>query len=914
MASYNTILFLLILVSFLCFAISDSQDDPFYLYQDCSSDKTNANTSFQLNLNTLLSSLPSNATGNTQFYNTTFIGNNPSDTIYAMFMCRGDVPSHLCQQCIINATQRLSSECPLSKQATIWYEECMVWYSTTSIFSTVATTPNFPMQNSGNVSNPENFKLLLFSTMNQTAEEAANSPYKKFATKEVNVTVSGFQTLYFLAQCTPNLSPHDCRTCLSEMIGDIPSCCEGRLGGRVLCPSCNIRYELYPFYHTIVPSPKPAPAIVPATNTLHADSEFSEDSVYLSHNCSTKYNFTSNSTFETNLKTLLSYLSSNATSDKKFHKVNVTNNVYGLFMCRGDLPSPLCGKCVQNATNRVSSECRLFREGIIWYSHCMLRYSYRNFFSKVDTSVVYYNLNITSKSIPKEEQDYFIVTLAKTLDKAAIQAGDSDRRYGTKSTKLNDVQTLYALGQCTQDLSINDCKGCLGEVIGTAIPWSRLGSVGGRVMYPSCNLRFELFQFYRDVADQARSPSPGSDSPSAHTEKKDDQSRTIAIVVAIIVFVIFFSFGYYLLRRKTKKSYKNTLKENFGQEFAALEPLQFDLTIIEAATNNFACENMIGKGGFGEVYKGILNDGQQIAIKRLSKSSTQGVNEFKNEVLLIAKLHHRNLVAFIGFCLEEQEKILIYEYVPNKSLDYFLFDSHRQKLLSWFERYNIIGGIARGIHYLHEHSRLKIIHRDLKPSNVLLDENMVPKISDFGLARNVEINQDQGSTNRIVGTYGYMSPEYAMLGQFSEKSDVFSFGVMILEIITGKKNLSSYESHRVVDGLLSYVWKQWKEQTPLRTLDRDIEKNYSEIEVLKCIQIGLLCVQHNPDDRPTMATIVSYLSSYFIELPTPQEPAFFLHGRMDAQVFAQESSSSQSINTFTPFSINEMPISELIPR
>ncbi|KAL1342745.1 hypothetical protein AAHE18_09G179600 [Arachis hypogaea] len=212
---------------------------------------------------------------------------------------------------------------------------------------------------------------------------------------------------------------------------------------------------------------------------------------------------------------------------------------------------------------------------------------------------------------------------------------------------------------------------------------------------------------------------------------------------------------------------------------------------------------MIGKGGFGEVYKGILFDGRQIAVKRLSKSSKQGDHEFKNEVLLIAKLQHRNLVTFIGFCLEEQERILIYEYVPNKSLDYFLFDGKR--LLSWFDRYNIIRETVRGILYLHEHSRLKVIHRDLKPSNILLDENMNPKISDFGMARIVEINQDQGSTNRIVGTHGYMSREYAMLGQFSDKTDVFSFGVMLLEIITGKKNTNSYKSHYVYDGLLSYV-------------------------------------------------------------------------------------------------------------
>ncbi|KAL5142591.1 Cysteine-rich receptor-like protein kinase 8 [Glycine soja] len=883
MPSSKTLL-LITNLTLLSFATTEAQNDPFYLYKDCSSDKTSPNTSFQFNLKNLLSSLSSNATGNTPFYNTTINGENPSDSIYGLFMCRADVSSHLCQLCVLNATQQLSSECSLSKQAVIWYEECMVWYSTSSIFSSVATTPSSPMKNSGKVPKPERFMRLVFRTINQTADEASfqsSIGNNKFATKEAtNVSgISQTQTLYCLAQCTPNLSPHDCRTCLDDAIRKIQECCEGRIGGRVLFPSCNVRYEMYPFYN--VRSATPVPKLIPETKTSHADSNLSEFPIYLSHNCTNKTFNANNSAFQTHLTTLLFNLASNATTGNKFYTADVANTVFGLFLCRDqeDLPSGLCGECVKNATHEISSKCGSFHEAIIWYSQCMLRYSYRNFFNEMETGPVFSELNTTNKD---DEQNFFTMKLAKALDQAAIQAGDSDEKYGKRTTKLNDLQTLYALAQCTQNLSIEDCKGCLGIVIGTSIPWSRLGSIGGRVLYPSCNIRFELFQFYKDNDKSGTSSSPG-------TFQFKKKKRQVA--------------NNYLDCCVGKNFNLSIMFHLVGLEMATLESLQFDLATIIAATNRFSDQNKIGKGGFGEVYKGILLDGLQIAVKRLSKSSKQGSNEFKNEVLLIAKLQHRNLVTLIGFCLEEQEKILIYEYVPNKSLDYFLFDSQPQKL-SWSQRYNIIGGIIQGILYLHEHSRLKVIHRDLKPSNVLLDECMIPKISDFGLARIVEINQDQGST------------KYAMFGQFSEKSDVFSFGVMVLEIISGKKNFSSYESHRITNGLLSYVWKQWSDHTPLNTLDPDITENYSEIEVIKCIQIGLLCVQQDPDARPTMVTVASYLTSHPIELPTPQEPAFFLHGRMDENAVANESSSNQSINTSTPliFSNNQMSISQFLPR
>lgn len=521
MADSHNILLIFTLVIFLTtFTSTKSWDDPFFISQYCSSNRTSANTSFQINLTIFLSSLSSIATtkANTKFYNTTFNGNSPSDTIYGMYLCRDDVPSQLCQQCIVNATQRLTSECSLSKEGIVWYNECMVWYSTSFIFSPVArTTPIFNLFNTDKVPNAESFMSLLFSTMNKTADEAAfGKGVTKFAANDI--TISKFQTLYCLVQCTPNLSPHECRFCLSGLIEQLPGCCEDRVGGRVLNPSCNIRYEFYPFYiaNTGSPNPSSQQILLPQTKSSDADSMVSENSFYLSHNCSSNKTFTFNNTFKVHLTTLFSYLSSNATKSL-FYKAQVANTAFGLFMCRGDVSFSICELCVKNATQRITKDCNFFQEGVIWYSQCMIRYSNWNFFSLVDKSHVYYEMNVTSDSSPNKERNLFNFVISTTLSNVAIVAGDSDGKFGTKSLELNDLQTLYTLGQCTHDLSSDDCKGCLGDIIGNGIPWPYLGSVGGRVLYPSCNLRFELFQFYRDN-DNATKPkithSSSGEAPS----------------------------------------------------------------------------------------------------------------------------------------------------------------------------------------------------------------------------------------------------------------------------------------------------------------------------------------------------------------------------------------------------------------
>ncbi|KAK1417774.1 hypothetical protein QVD17_26908 [Tagetes erecta] len=438
-----------------------------------------------------------------------------------------------------------------------------------------------------------------------------------------------------------------------------------------------------------------------------------------------------------------------------------------------------------------------------------------------------------------------VATCRSEDDKFSQMSGDFDRILTESSYDGNlSVSVSDCMVRCW-----NEC-GCLGFLTSSngtgCIRWTGIKSVGNFSVNPQGN----SVQKYVLV------------SPNSSEDQNNGNDAKILIWAPVVagILLLLFCFGllWYVKNRKLKREEERQLHELMDSSDTEMggrkgsDMVVFSFAAIVTATNDFSNENKLGQGGFGPVYKGKLSDGREIAIKRLSRTSGQGLVEFKNELILIAKLQHTNLVRVLGCCIHGEEKMLIYEYMPNKSLDFFLFDESKKALLDWPKRWNIIEGIAQGLLYLHKYSRMRVIHRDLKASNVLLDENMNPKISDFGMARIFKQDETEAMTKRVVGTYGYMSPEYAMDGTFSVKSDVFSFGVLILEIMSGRRNTSFSHLDKTVN-LIGYAWELWQQGVALQLQDPTLGNTCVVDQLLRTIHVALLCVQENAVDRPVIS-------------------------------------------------------------
>ncbi|KAM4101969.1 hypothetical protein ACB094_05G186800 [Castanea mollissima] len=597
---------------------------------------------------------------------------------------------------------------------------------------------------------------------------------------------------------------------------------------------------------------------------------------YNYHFCLDHSNETSNTYYQSNLTVLLESLSSKASQNYSFYNESSNIGIYALFLCRGDVSKSTCQTCVSYAIRDITTQCPSNKSAIIWYDQCMLRYSDVSFFGQAKVSPMLLMWNTQNTSSPD-----LINAKALSLMYDLIDSATTKGVLFNSNNQTDGSEKGYGLVQCTRDIDNHSCYKCLIELINKAQNCCQ-AKIGWRILGASCFLRYEKYSFTENSsAIPSPSPSPTPTSllppppPPPQSVPAEPQPPTttkvviitissiasIAVVAALLGFWFYTSYGRRKREGERETSEETPLQNYFPNSISVHlidsamhakacedsgEMQYFNLSTIHIATNNFFDVNKLGEGGFGPVYKGKLINGKEIAVKRLSLKSKQGLEEFKNEVILIAKLQHRNLVRLLGCCLEGEEKLLVYEYMANTSLDAFLFDPKKCNELDWAKRTNIVNGIAKGLQYLHEDSWLKIIHRDMKASNILLDNEMNPKILDFG-------NQIEANTNRI--------------------SDVYSFGILMLEIVSGKKNNSFYHQEHA-QSLLLYAWRLWNEGKGMEFMDQTIVDICPISEALRLIHIALLCVQEDPNDRPTMSEVILMLASTSIKLPQALAPPF----------------------------------------
>ncbi|KAK6932000.1 Protein kinase domain [Dillenia turbinata] len=399
-------------------------------------------------------------------------------------------------------------------------------------------------------------------------------------------------------------------------------------------------------------------------------------------------------------------------------------------------------------------------------------------------------------------------------------------------------------------------------------------------------------------------------------EPTSDDSKTgiiVGVVVAAVVVCLVAIFVVFYFRRK---SYAD---EELLLELSA-KANTFSYAELRSATNDFNPANKLGEGGFGPVYKGMLSDGRVIAVKQLSIASQQGKNQFVAEISTISAVQHRNLVKLYGCCIDRNKRLLVYEYLENKSLDQALFGA-TQMHLDWGTRFRILLGTARGLAYLHEESRPRFVHRDVKASNILLDAELCPKISDFGLAKLYE-DKKTHITTRVAGTFGYLAPEYAMRGHLTEKADVFGFGVVALEILSGRPNFDDS-----LDGgqryLLEWSWNLYENKHSLELVDPKVAA-FDESEAFRIIGVAFLCTQASPVLRPPMSRVVAMLTGDIEVKAVTSKPSYltdwnfkditrsFMDDNDSESKLAKEDDSEKD-GSSTPFDPNPSPINVTEP-
>ncbi|XP_076881597.1 cysteine-rich receptor-like protein kinase 2 isoform X2 [Bidens hawaiensis] len=553
--------------------------------------------------------------------------------------------------------------------------------------------------------------------------------------------------------------------------------------------------------------------------------------------------------FWSNLNITLSSIRSQlATSGQgTSHTLRNGESVWASSGCRGYLAIPDCLDCFDYGVDQLK-RCGIGIGAQVGYSDCDLRYENYNFFS--GTSIYETGLklcdNITA-SQPKE----FRKETEKLLSDLATAASRATNFYAASTRKIAvDNTTVYAFAQCNLNISENGCLECLklrSRSLYDCLPTTSAQAAFGPTLNNGCFMRYARTPFF----GQNQTTDIASLLWDANSRKK---RYIIGIVVGGVSFLLL-ALAIFSTCGKRKRTYR-------GHQGPRLlkATVYYNHKHLELATNNFSEENVIGKGGFGEVYKATLDDDKVVAVKKLKVGYAGAQVGFENEILLISQIHHRNLLGLLGWSIEGSNLLLVLEHMPNGSLDKFLW-GEKKGALSWKTRHDIILGIARGLAHLHKEFHVRIVHRDIKSSNILLDEDFQPKVADFGLARFQPEDQSH-ITTMFAGTLGYTAPEYVLYGHLSDKVDTFSFGIVILEIVSGRKCTYRNFDASSNDCLLEYAWKMYETKNFMKLVDETMYLNQCEEEQMtSIIKIALLCTQSPVSKRPTMSEVVLMLQN-----------------------------------------------------
>ncbi|KAM4109785.1 hypothetical protein ACJW30_03G146000 [Castanea mollissima] len=536
--------------------------------------------------------------------------------------------------------------------------------------------------------------------------------------------------------------------------------------------------------------------------------------------------------------------------------VNGTGNttVYAFGECMKDLTKNDCDLCFARCKTQIL-RClpfqRAIRGGRLFYDGCYLRYDDYYFFNEA--------LSVQDKTVCGAQEfvgngSVFNANVNQLVMNLSAEAPKFDGF--SVGFVTNENVTVYGLAQCWEFVNGSACEYCLAKAVSNIS--SCTPKEEGRVLNTGCYLRYSTEKFYYNSTQPVRNSNQGT--KLAITLAAISSALALLLVIATVVFIV---------RKNVLK--RRGEREQLGAMLATVNKskLNYSYEVLEKATNYFHNSNKLGQGGSGSVYKGVLPDGKVVAVKRLFFSTRQWVDHFFNEVNLISDIHHKNLVKLLGCSIAGPESLLVYEYVPNRSLHDYFSAKRMFQLLMWEVRYKIILGTAEGLAYLHEESEMRIIHRDIKLSNILLEEDFTAKIADFGLARLFPENKTHISTG-IAGTLGYIAPEYVIRGMLTEKADVYSFGALVIEVVSGKRNNTFFQhSHSIIQ----MVWNLYGIGRVCEAVDPALEGQFPEEEASRLLQIGLLCVQVSADLRPSMSTVVKMLSDNQ-EIPQPTHPPF----------------------------------------